>query len=174
MADIDPVTRDLLAAARQEFALKRKLLFTLIGLMALLTALFVYYMAVAWYRASVPATDWYDVTVFEVPDHVSGEDVSLVYGQTVSTEFAGRWTIEYVREEADGWWPVCSNSGRLQFEPADTFARVELKMSEFMERTCSVTPARYRIRASMTMTKPVWPPKLFSTMSNTFEVKSND
>lgn len=164
------MTETLARAAATEARHRQWFLRAATVLTTLLTVAFVYIMVASYYRIRVPATDWFEVTKLQMPDHASGSNPTLIYGQTVKTDFRGEWVIEYVRKEGDGWFAVCSNNGVLAFTPADTFAEVELTLMEFMERLCTVTPGQYRLRASIVMDRALWPPKSYTTMSNTFEV----
>ena len=136
------------------------------------TIFYFYTIGVQLYRSYVPASEWYEVTALEVPDHTKLSNPEIVFGQTVHVPFRGQWVIEYMKKQPTGeFFAVCTNSGLSNFNVEDTVVRATIRIREFIERVCDVEPGDYLLRGELRMTRPEWPAKTVRVWSNEFRIR---
>lgn len=124
-------------------------------------------------KLGVPASAWFSVTDIFVPDHASGEDVTMTYDRTIKEEVRGFWLIEAQRQDnaSGSFVSECSASGISEYEPQDYIPNNQVKWSWFMGDKCLELPGgTYRLRGSWVLRRPSWPDKKIATYSNLFKI----
>jgi hypothetical protein len=122
-------------------------------------------------REIVSPTSWFEVREIYVPDHVQGTNPPVTYDRVIHEDFRGFWVVEVQRREADGaTHAACSGSGVSDYETTDTIPNHRVSWTWFVGRNCEVRPGQYRLRLSLDLTRPNWPPKRVVAFSNTFVV----
>lgn len=132
-------------------------------------------------KKAAPATNWFEVTQFQIADTVLGIEPIMVYERNIKQPFSGRWysVIEQLTSEG-----VSLLGGECDFNEWHNYdpARVVppgatlswLTGIKFAERPgeggCFLSFGTYRVRLKWDIEPPGYPPKTYTVASNPFRV----
>lgn len=121
-------------------------------------------------RDAVPATAFFQVVDFHIPDHVVGGNPVVSYDREILKPFRGFWVAEVQKRSGDGFEPVCFRPGAANYDPEDQLPD-PVTLEWLLVRLCDLPPdEEYRIQLGWDIMAEGYPLKQVSFFSNWFRV----
>lgn len=132
---------------------------------------------VSWRQKELtPPNAWLAIREIYVPDFAMGETPDLIYDREIRANFNGYWIVEVQKKtEAGLWSTVCSGNGINEYDPSEVLPNNTVSWRWFIGEKCEALGVGvYRFRASFSMSRPGWPEKRLTALSNEFRVLPAD
>ena len=128
--------------------------------------------AVSWRQKELTAPNaWFVVWEIYVPDFPADKRPDLIYDREIRENFNAYWIVELQKKTDNGLWSTaCSGNGLNEYDPSEVIPGNTVSWPWFIGDDCKVTPGVYRLKASYSMSRPNWPEKRTSAISNEFRV----
>ena len=142
-------------------------------------AICVYFLALtSWnqywdWQEKAPATNWVEVTSFNVPNFVVGANPSIDYVRNIKQAVSSSWTSEVRRyhDDSDNYELACTNSGFSELEPGRAAPTTGWFLSSFVGEDCKFTPGRHRVYVTWNLSPKGYDRTIrYNFTSNTFFV----
>lgn len=109
--------------------------------------------SVAWYQYTAfqsyaPATNWVEVTKFQIPYFKQGVNPVIDYQRTIKQTVSSSWTSEIRRlNEDDSYTIICTNSGFSELDPGREAPPAGWTVGSFAGNDCvsELEPGLYRL-----------------------------
>lgn len=122
-----------------------------------------------------PATNWVEVTRFNIPDFEAGADPIIDYQRTIKQEVSSSWTAELRRYEGDGegYSVVCIRNGFSELDPFRVPPPSGWSMASFVGSDCvsTLNPGVHRLSVTWEL-RPIGvdDPVFYPFSSNAFTI----
>lgn len=94
--------------------------------------------------ATAPASAWFTVDEFHVPDHSVGENPVIQFERTIKKDMTGRWSVETQLFSGSRWVTVCRGSGVSNYTTDEDLPRpITL---DWYRGSCDEKPGLYRLQ----------------------------
>ena len=128
---------------------------------------------VAWRQKELtPPNAWLAIREIYVPDFIVGERPDLIYDREIRENFNAFWIVEVQRKNDAGLWStVCSGNGLNEYDPSEVIPNNTVSWPWLIGEDCEdIIAGTYRFRVSYSMSRPAWPEKRLTSLSNEFHV----
>ena len=92
-----------------------------------------------------PASHWFTVERFQVPDFVTGTNPTIEFERTIKRSALGDWLVE-VQLVTGGFYNKCSGSGTANYKPEDRLPD-PVDFGWFVGGCLDIPPDTYRLEA---------------------------
>lgn len=137
---------------------------------------FAAHVAVQYWKAWEPATNWLEIEALSIRDAAVGEDPRLVFRRNIKRDFPATYIVSLFRfeNEADTTGTFyCSGQGGSYYKAGRKLPPAAITLSWLMGREtnpCQMGRGIYRATVTYTITPDGYQPKVLSVDSNYFVV----
>lgn len=127
---------------------------------------------VSWRQKELlPPNAWLAVREIYVPDFPADKRPDLIYDREIRANFNAYWIVELQRKTENGLWSTtCSGNGLNEYDPGEVIPGNTVTWPWFIGEDCKVLPGVYRLKVSYSVSRPGWPEKRLTVLSNEFSV----
>ena len=138
------------------------------GAISLIVAAFIGWMVFA---QVAPAEWWLDVRSVVIANTTTGVQPVMMVDRSINQPFTGTYTVDVEKKMPSGRYAVvCSARNSTNYRP-DAELPEPLRLNWWTwPVTCAIEPGKYRVETMWRIEAPLFPDKVVSIMSNTFEV----
>jgi hypothetical protein len=110
-----------------------------------------YFTYDSYLKSYEPPESWLLVKSLSIPDFVEGQNPTIIYDRTIRQPFTAAWSAEVHESNDKSDVPICTGSGINDYKPPQVPKPVDVTLSWFMGRECTLPAGQYLIEVKWDM-----------------------